>query len=281
VESVVEAALDASQGYSEVLTKDRLFKWHIAMFHKGHDDIRRIALGAWRVIGSGPMQVVSGSIGREKVHFEAPGADKLEREMDSFLSWFENGDGIDSLLKAAIAHLWLLTIHPFEDGNGRITRFVSSMALARANGTSECHYSLSAQLSSERTDYYNQLEKQQRGTSDITGWLIWFVDCLGRMVVSAEDTLSRVLNKARLRIRTSKDSVNERQRRVINRMLEDDFVGHMNTSKYASLAKCSTDTARWEIQDLKTRGVFVPNRRDGRIASYRLAEYLETEASEP
>ncbi|MDE0478014.1 MAG: Fic family protein [Gammaproteobacteria bacterium] len=274
VEGIVEMMLDATRRFSEPLTKDRLCDWHAAMFPAGRSGIRRITVGAWRNTESGPMQIVSGPVGRETVHFEAPGAERLETEMTGFLAWFENADEIDPVLKAGIAHLWFLTIHPFEDGNGRIGRAIADMALARADGMADRYYSLSTQIESERKDYYDQLEKQQRGTPDITDWLQWFVDCLGRAIASAAQSLSRVLYKARLWEQVNEDPVNERQRCVINRMLEDDFVGFMNTSKYASLAKCSADTALRDIQNLKAREVFIQNPGGGRSTSYRLPDEI-------
>ncbi len=272
IEGIVEMMLDATRRFSEPLAKDRLCDWHAAMFPAARSGIRRITVGAWRNAESGPMQIVSGPVGRETVHFEAPGAERLEREMTGFLAWFENEDEIDPVLRAGIAHLWFLTIHPFEDGNGRIGRAIADMALARADGMADRCYSLSTQIESERKDYYDQLEKQQRDTPDITDWLQWFVDCLGGAIASAEQSLSRVLYKARLWEQINENPVNERQRRVINRMLEEDFVGHMNTSKYASLAKCSADTALRDIQNLKTRGVFIQNPGGGRSTSYRLPD---------
>ena len=272
VEGIVEMTLDAARRFSEPLTRDRLFDWHAAMFPAGRSGIRRITVGAWRTADSGPMQVVSGPAGRETVHFEAPGSEDLEQEMTAFLAWFETDDEFDPVLKAGIAHLWFLTLHPFEDGNGRIGRAIADMALARADGMADRYYSLSTQIESERNDYYDQLERQQRGTPDITNWLQWFVDCLGRAVASAEKSLSRVLYKARIWEKINENPVNERQRRVINRMLEDDFVGFMNTSKYASLAKCSTDTALRDIQNLKARAIFVQNPGGGRSTSYRLPD---------
>ncbi len=207
------------------------------------------------------MQVVSGPIGKEKVHFEAPSADRLGKEMQVFLKWFDNENTVDPILKAGIAHLWFITIHPFEDGNGRIARAIGDMALARADGTQERFYSLSSQIEAERKNYYNQLEKQQRATPNITGWLSWFLDCLGRTLANTEIALSNVLFKAQLWNIINQKPVNERQRLIINRMLEDDFEGFMNTSKYAKLVKCSNDTALRDIQDLKERGIFIQSRR--------------------
>ena len=272
VEGVVEMTLDAAQRFAEPLTKERLFGWHAALFPTGRSGMRRITVGAWRTADAGPMRVVSGYVGREKVHFEAPHTDRLEREMAAFIVWFENDDGVDPVLRAGLAHFWFVTVHPFEDGNGRVTRAIADMALARADGTPDRFYSLSSQIESERKDYYDQLERRQRGTPDVTGWFEWFLDCLGRAVDGADLALNSVLFKARLWEKINREPVNERQRLIINRMLEDDFKGHMNTSKYAKMAKCSTDTALRDIQELKARGILIQNPGRGRSTSYRLPE---------
>lgn len=270
VEGIVEMMLDATQQFSKPLTKGRLFDWHAAMFPTGRSGMKKITVGGWRTIDAGPMQVVSGPMGKEKVHFEAPNANRLEKEMQAFLAWFEGSDDIDPVIKAGIAHLWFVTIHPFEDGNGRIARAIGDTVLARADGTKDRFYSLSSQIEAERKDYYDQLEKQQRATPDITDWLSWFLDCLGRAISSAEITLGNVLFKAQFWDTINQKPVNERQRLIINRMLEDDFEGFMNTSKYAKLTKCSNDTALRDIQQLKERGVFIQNPGGGRSTSYRL-----------
>ena len=189
VEGIVEMMLDATQQFFKPLTKDRLFDWHAALFPTGRSGMHKITVGGWRTVDAGRMQVVSGPIGKEKVHFEAPDADRLEKEMQAFLKWFGNGDDIDPVIKAGIAHFWFVTIHPFEDGNGRIARAIGDMALARADGTQDRFYSLSSQIEAERKHYYAQLEKQQRATPDITDWLSWFLDCLGRAISNAETTL--------------------------------------------------------------------------------------------
>ena len=272
VEGVVEMTLDAAQRFAEPLTKERLFSWHAALFPTGRSGMRRITVGAWRTADAGPMRVVSGYVGREKVHFEAPHADRLERETEAFIAWFENDGDADPVLRAGLAHFWFVTVHPFEDGNGRVTRAIADMALARADGTPDRFYSLSSQIESERKDYYDQLERRQHGTPDVTGWLEWFLDCLGRAVDGADVALNSVLFKARLWEKINREPVNERQRLIINRMLEDDFKGHMNTSKYARMAKCSTDTALRDIQELKARGILIQNPGRGRSTSYRLPE---------
>lgn len=277
VEGIVEMMLDATQSFSKPLTKKRLFDWHAALFPTGRSGMHSIMVGDWRSDDNGPMQVVSGPIGHEKLHFEAPSAEKLEKEMGLFLSWFENQSNIDPILRVGIAHLWFVTIHPFEDGNGRIARAIADMALARADNTSDRFYSLSTQFAAERKDYYNQLEKQQRGTPEITHWLEWFLGCLGRAISNAEETLGKVLFKAQLWNKINQNPVNERQRLIINLMLDDNFKGHMNTSKYAKLAKCSTDTALRDIHDLKGRGIFMQNQGGGRSTSYRLLDEFSAE----
>lgn len=270
VEGIVEMMLDATQQFSKPLTKSRLFDWRAALFPTGRNGMRRIAVGGWRNMDAGPMQVVSGPVGKQKVHFEAPGAERLEDEMGAFLEWFDNDHDIDPVIKAGIAHLWFVTIHPFEDGNGRIARAIGDMALARAEGAPERFYSLSSQIEAERERYYDQLEKQQRNAPDITDWLSWFLDCFGNAIADAETTLGKVLFKARLWDAINQRPVNERQRLIINRMLEDDFEGFMNTSKYAKLTKCSNDTALRDIQALKERGILIQNPGGGRSTSYRL-----------
>ena len=270
VDGIVEMMCDATQCFAKPLTKDRLFDWHAALFPTGRSGMRRIIVSGWRTIEVGLMQVVSGPIGNEKIHFEAPSADRLENEMQEFFAWLNNGSDLDPVLKAAIAHLWFITIHPFEDGNGRIARAIGDMALARADGTSDRFYSLSTQIESERKDYYYQLERQQRSSLEITDWLKWFLDCLGRSILAAECTLSNVLFKAEFWAKINQKHINKRQNLIINRMLEDNFKGYMNTSKYAKLAKCSNDTALRDIQHLKEQNIFIQNPGGGRSTSYSL-----------
>ncbi len=276
VEGIVEMMLDATQQFFKPLIKGRLFDWHAALFPTGRSGMHKITVGGWRTMDAGPMQVVSGPIGKEKVHFEAPSAEHLEKEMETFLAWFEGGDDIDPVIKAGIAHLWFIAIHPFEDGNGRIARAIGDMALARADGTQDRFYSLSSQIEAERKHYYDQLERQQRATPDITNWLSWFLGCLGRAISNAETTLGNVLFKAQIWDMINQKPVNDRQRLIINRMLKDDFEGFINTSKYAKLSKCSNDTALRDIQELKERGIFIQNPGGGRSTSYRLPDREET-----
>ncbi|MDZ4287634.1 MAG: Fic family protein [Prosthecobacter sp.] len=271
VEGIVEMMLDATQGYSQALSEERLFSWHAALFPTGRSGMRKITAGAWRPVEAGAMQVVSGPIGHERVHFEAPTAEKLGGEMSAFLEWFESAGGPDPVLKAGIGHFWFVSIHPFEDGNGRIGRAIADMALARADGTKERFYSMSSQIEAERKEYYLSLERGQRGTLDITLWLTWFLGCLGRAIAGADDTLSNVLRKARVWERVNQSPVNERQRRVINRLL-DGFEGKLTSSKYAKLAKCSEDTALRDIRVLLDRGILIQNEGGGRSTNYAMAE---------
>lgn len=272
VEGVVEMMLDATQKNTAPLTAERLFGWHAALFPTGRSGMRRITVGAWRPASVGPMQVVSGPIGRERVHFEAPEAKRLRREAATFLDWFKSAKEIDPVLKAGIAHFWFVTLHPFEDGNGRISRAIADLALARAEGTRERFYSMSSQIEAEKKDYYLKLEQSQKGGVDITAWLEWFLGCLGRAISGAETGLAVVLKKARTWERiNSRTSVNERQRKVINRLL-DGFEGKLSTSKYAKLAKCSADTALRDIKLLIDQGILLQEEGAGRSTSYRLAE---------
>jgi Fic family protein len=270
VEGVVEMTLDATRNYESPLTAERLFDWHAALFPTGRSGMTRITVGAWRPGGSGPMQAVSGPLGRQRVHFEAPEPERLPSEMVRFLDWFNAPAPLDPVLRAGLAHFWFVTIHPFEDGNGRIARAIADLALARADGTKERFYSMSAQIEAERKEYYFQLEAAQRGELDITRWLAWFLACLGRAIEGAEGTLAAVLHKAEMWRRINRDPVNERQRLVINRLL-DGFQGYLTSSKYAKLAKCSADTALRDIRELVDRGILIQNPGGGRSTSYRLA----------
>ncbi len=274
VEGVVDMTLDAVRRADEPLTHERLFGWHAALFPSGLSRFRRITVGAYRPASAGPMQVVSGPIGRERVHFEAPHADRLAGEMDGFLSWFNGPSVVDPVLRAGLAHFWFVTIHPFEDGNGRIARAIADMALTRADATDQRYYSMSSQIESERREYYLQLERFQRGGTDITAWMAWFLGCLGRAIDRADAAQSGVLHKAELWKALAVRPVNGRQRGVLNRMTGD-FEGHLNTSKYARLAKCSADTALRDIRELLGWGVILQNPGGGRSTSYRLASISE------
>ena len=271
VEGVVEMMLDGTRNFEKPITKKRLFDWHASLFPTGRSGMGRITVGGWRKKEASPMQVVSGPMGRKKVHFEAPDADRLDAEMSAFLKWFNAPPATDPVLKAGVAHFWFVTIHPFEDGNGRIARAIADMALARADGTKDRFYSMSSQIEAERKNYYLKLESAQRGDANITGWLDWFLGCLDRAIGGADQTLGAVLNKARLWQRINHQPVNERQRLVINRMLNG-FKGFLSTSKYAKLTKCSTDTALRDIRELLKRGILVQNSGGGRSTSYRLGD---------
>ncbi|MBZ0098358.1 MAG: Fic family protein [Taibaiella sp.] len=269
VEGVVEMMLDATQQFDKPLTDERLFGWHAALFPAGRSGMYKITVGGWRDNKNGPMQVVSGAIGRERVHFEAPQAELLEGEMNRFLDWFNQTIKIDPVLKAAIAHLWFVTIHPFDDGNGRIARAIADMQLTRADGNSQRFYSMSAQIEREKNDYYNMLERTQKGSLDITRWIEWFLGCLDRSLTSAEDTLASVLARAHFWERIANVPLNERQHFMLNSLL-DNFFGKLSSSKWAKMAKCSQDTALRDIQDLMDKGILVKEEGGGRSTSYVL-----------
>lgn len=271
VEGIVEIMVDATQRFADPLSEERLCGWHAALFPTGWSGVGRISVGRWRTDSTGPMQVVSGPIGSERVHFEAPGAERLDVEMSRFISWFNAPSTDDLVVRAGIAHFWFVTIHPFDDGNGRIARAIADLALARADGTSQRFYSMSSQIEAERKEYYFRLESAQRGDLDITRWLEWFLECLDRAIDRAEISLAAVMRRSLLWRMANQRPVNDRQRLVINRLL-DDFKGNLTTSKYAQLAKCSTDTALRDIRELVERGILVLNAAGGRSTSYRLVE---------
>ena len=271
VEGVVEMMLDATQGYDRPLTARRLYDWHAALFPTGRSGISKIRIGAWRDDKTGPMQVVSGAIGKERVHYEAPVANRLREEMKKFLEWFEKDSSTDLVIRAGVAHLWFVTIHPFDDGNGRIARAIADMVLARSERSPQRFYSMSAQIRQERKAYYEILETTQKGELDITRWLGWFLDCLGRAFERAETILAAVLNKARFWDRFAATEFNERQRSIVNRLLNG-FEGKLTTSKWAKLAKCSHDTALRDIEDLIRKEVLVKDAAGGRSTSYSLAK---------
>ena len=272
VDGVVEMMLDATQHYSKPLTAERLFGWHASLFPTGYGVSRRITVGAWRKPEAGPMQVVSGYIGHEKVHFEAPAAERLDIEMGRFLEWFNAPHELDPVLKAGIAHLWFVTIHPFEDGNGRIARAIADCALARADDCPQRFYSMSGQIERERKEYYDILERTQKGELDITSWLNWFLGCLGQAIEGADETLATVMHKARAWQHANQHPLNERQRVIINRLL-DGFEGKLTSGKYAKLAKCSPDTALRDIRELMEYGILRQGVSGGRSTSYELKNH--------
>ena len=273
VEGVVEMMLDATRQYDKPLTAERLFGWHASLFPTGRSGMKRIRVGLWRDDGEGPMQVVSGPIGRQRVHFEAPPAKRLGREMEEFLDWFNSANEKDWVVKASLAHLWFVTIHPFADGNGRIARAIADMSLSRSEESPQRFYSMSAQIRRERHAYYDHLEQAQRGRMDITNWMEWFLDCLGHAIEGAQVTLASVLAKARFWESIATVPLNERQRLVLNRLL-DDFEGKLTTSKWAKLAKCSQDTATRDIFTLVNQGVLKRNPEGGRSTSYSIATHV-------
>jgi Fic family protein len=271
IEGIVEMMLDATRHYEQPLTAERLFAWHASLFPTGRSGMRRIRVGDWRDDSGGPMQVISGAVGRERVHFEAPAAERLDSQMRDFLDWFNGDAETDWVVKSGLAHLWFVTIHPFDDGNGRIARAIADLALARSEQSPQRFYSMSAQIRQESTAYYDILERTQKATMDITPWMEWYLVCLGRAIEGAQVTLGTVLAKARFWESIGNFSLNQRQRLVLNRLL-DGFDGKLTTSKWAKLAKCSHDTALRDILSLVERGIIVRNPEGGRSTSYALAK---------
>lgn len=269
VEGVVEMMLDATQNYTHPLTKDRLCGWHAALFPTGRSGMSRITVGAWRDDSHGPMQVVSGPIGRERVHYQAPEATRVDAEMAAFFEWFEADTKLDLVLKAAVAHLWFVTIHPFDDGNGRVARAIADLMLARSEGSAQRFYSMSAQIRLERNDYYGILESTQKGGLDITLWLSWFLGCIERAFDHAEEALDSVLRKARFWEKHAGATFNERQRDMLLRLLNN-FAGNLTTGKWAKIQKCSSDTALRDINDLVERDILEKELGGGRSTSYAL-----------
>jgi len=268
VEGVVEMMLDATQRCFDPLTADRLFGWHAALFPTGRSGMFKITVADWRKDSTGPMQVVSGAMGKEKVHFQAPDSDLVEKEMTRFLNWFNNSK-IDFVIKAAIAHLWFVTIHPFEDGNGRITRALTDMLLAQADKSNQRFYSMSAQIRLERKQYYEILEKTQKENLDITDWIVWFLNCLINALISTDSILTKVLFKADFWQKHIDTAINDRQRKLLNRLM-DGFDGKLTSSKWAKIAKCSKDSAVRDINDLIDKGILQKEAAGGRSTNYEL-----------
>jgi Fic family protein len=270
VEGIVEMMMDATQNHQAPLSKRRLFSWHAAMFPTGRSGMQKIRVGAWRNnADTDPMQVLSGPLGKERVHFEAPASEKLEREMKVFLEWFNENTELDSVMKAGIAHFWYVTIHPFDDGNGRIARAITDLQLARSDQSKQRFYSMSAQIRKDRKEYYDILEKSQKGTLDITSWLEWFLACLDRALVSTEEVLSGVLRKAKFWEMHHGQPFNDRQRTMMNKLM-DSFEGKLTSSKWAKMTKTSQDTALRDIQDLLGRGILMKDPAGGRSTNYLL-----------
>ena len=266
VDGIVEMLLDATQNYDQPLSDERLFGWHNVLFPTGRSGLYAIDVGRYR---SGEMQVVSGPIGRETVHYEAPKPERVPGEMHRFIGWVNSDDNIDAVVKAAIAHLWFVSIHPFDDGNGRITRAITDMLLARSEHSAKRFYSMSNEMKIQQKEYYNVLEKTQKGDGDITEWLLWFLDCFDNALSSTENALSSVLAKARFWEMHRDMRFNDRQRKIIN-MQFDGFFGKLTTGKWAKIGKCSTDTALNDIRDLVNKGILEKNEEGGRSTNYSL-----------
>ncbi len=266
IEGVVEMMLDATQNYSKFLSEERLCGWQASLFPTGYSGMHKIATGSYRI---GEMQVVSGSMGREKVHYLAPSPDSVKENMDKFLTWFNGDSKLDGVIKAAIAHFWFIIIHPFDDGNGRIARALSDMLLARTENSTQRFYSLSSQILVEKRVYYEVLQKVQHSNGDITEWLLWFLNCLDRTLKSTEHTLNRTLYKANFWNKNNETVLNSRQRVMLNKLL-DGFDGKLKTSKWAKITKCSTDTALRDIKDLIEKGILKQEESGGRSTNYEL-----------
>lgn len=269
IDGIVEMMLDTTQRYELPLTKERLFGWHSALFPTGWSNMYKITVADWRKDTTRPMQVVSGPMGKEKVHYEAPDSNRIDDEMASLIQWIETELQVDPVLKAAIVHLWFVTIHPFEDGNGRITRAITELLLARSDKSVKRFYSMSSQIRLERKEYYENLEKTQKGNSDITEWILWFLDCLTNSFESTSGTLSKILNKADFWNIHSSTILNERQQKMANRLL-DGFNGKLTTSKWGKICKCSQDTALRDIQDLINKDILKKEASGGRSTNYEL-----------
>ncbi|MFN0048029.1 MAG: Fic family protein [Cytophagales bacterium] len=267
VEGIVEVLIDATQNYRMPLTAERLFGWHAALFPTGYSGMYKIEVGCYR---TGEMQIVSGAMGKEKIHYEAVAPESIKSEMVLFLNWFNEEDKIDPVLKTAIAHFWFIIIHPFDDGNGRIARAISDLLLSRAENSAERFYSMSSQILEERKEYYAMFQKVQYSSGDITEWLAWFLNCLKNALLETDNTLQKVLRKSEFWKNHEFTSLNERQRIMLNKLL-DGFDGKLQSSKWAKIAKCSPDTALRDIKDLLEKGILMQKEEGGRSTSYELA----------
>jgi len=269
IEGVVDMMFDATTNFDKPLTRQRLFNWHYALFPTGRSGMYKIIAGNWRDDSTGPMQVVSGAMGKEKVHYQAPPAHIIDEEITAFLNWFNKTDNIDLVLKASVAHLWFVTLHPFEDGNGRIARAIADMLLARSDGIPQRFYSMSSHIQKERKTYYEKLEKTQKGNLDITEWIYWFLNTLLAAIVNSEETLALVVRKHKFWNTHGTEINNERQKKVLNKLLGE-FTGNLTSSKWAKIAKCSQDTALRDIQDLINKGILIKSDAGGRSTQYKL-----------
>ncbi len=276
VDGIVEVMIDATRNHSSSLSEERLFGWHGALFPMGRSGLYKIEVAKWRPEEGGAMQVVSGAIGREKVHFEALESKRVPREMTVFIKWCNEKNNVDFILKAAISHLWFVTIHPFEDGNGRIGRAISDMFLARSDKSPDRFYSLSTQIEKQRKGYYEALESAQKGTLDITFWIIWFLESLNKALFNAQGTLEGIFQKSKIWKRANESGVNDRQRKIIAKLLNH-FEGKLTSSKYAKIAKCSPDTALRDIQQLLKERILIQSVGGGRSTSYFLNNSFDSE----
>lgn len=268
IEGVVEMMLDATQRYELPLTEKRLFGWHAALFPTGYSGPYKIEVGQYR---TEEMQIVSGAMGKEKIHYEAIASKFIKSEMDKFIIWFNNEQQLDPVLKAAIAHFWFIIVHPFDDGNGRIARAITDLLLARAENSKERFYSMSSQILIERKRYYEVLQKAQYSTGDITEWIEWFLHCLKNALLATEDTSKGILRKVEFWNLHQHTAINERQRIIIN-MLFDGFNGKLKTSKWAKITKVSRDTALRDIKDLISKGILQETKEGGRSTNYELTK---------
>jgi len=268
-DGLVEVLIDATRNYDTPLSVERLYGWHAALFPTGRSGMRRITVGSWRKDEKGPMQVVSGPMGRETVHFEAPSHERLPEEMARFISWFNTSSGLDAVMKSAVAHFYFVTLHPFDDGNGRMARAIGDMQLARADQTGWRFYSIATQIQKDKNAYYETLERCQKGSLDISAWMLWYLECLSRAIVGTESILASVLDKDRFWKKHPGAGFNDRQREMIKRLLEG-FDGKLTSSKWAKICKCSQDTAHRDINDLMARGILEKEEAGGRSTSYRI-----------
>lgn len=266
IDGVVEMMLDATQNSDKTLSDERLFGWHAALFPTGRSGMYKIEVAKWR---SGDMQVVSGGMGKEIVHYEAPKAERLEQEMKQFMNWFNTNSSLDPILKASIAHLWFVTIHPFDDGNGRIARAITDMQLSKADGVNQRFYSMSAQINSEKKSYYTILERTQKGDLDITEWIVWFLECLRKAILSSNSIIDKVVQKHQFWMKNGSLISNERQQKMLNKLM-DNFEGNLTTGKWAKMTKSSPDTALRDITDLVSKGILVKADSGGRSTHYLL-----------
>jgi Uncharacterized conserved protein len=278
VDGIVDLIMDATKNCNEPISADRLFSWHAALFPTGQSGLYKITVGSWRIDSTGPMQVVSGAMGKEQVHYQAPDSSVIPREMEQFMDWFNAKTDLEPVLKAGIAHLWFVTLHPFEDGNGRIGRALTDMLLARSDGSTQRFYSMSSQIKKERKTYYDILERTQKGDLDITDWLSWFLNCLLNTLISSDAILAKVMSKAGFWKQHSTTILNERQRLMLNRLL-DGFDGKLTSSKWAKITKCSQDTAIRDIQYLMNKAILKKEAAGGRSTNYELLITQEKDRS--